>query len=330
MAGKTDRFMPLEIEPWTKKTARLSAAARGAYMDLLLAYWRGEELPANDDDALMRLARCTETEWKAVWPKVRPFFFQDGDVLRQARADEEKAKANQNYETKASNGEAGGKASGKQRRSKKEANDKANTEAEPKQTASEPPSASEHTSTLEHSSDEESPPVVPKGTALPRAFAEWYSGEGIDGYDGYPHKVGRDAALRAWEKRAKEGTLPDVLVLIDATERYIASKNPEHSYANPATWIAQARWLDQPAPRATGAASVAPTLVIHDEEGQWRARVLSWMQSPKHPDERYWNTAWGPPPHHLDTHVPRKILDETGACNELPPRLARTKPTVAA
>lgn len=112
--AKPDTWMPLKIEPWTKKTARLSLAERGAYMDLLLAYWVGGPLPADDEDTLKRMARCTDKEWKQVRVKVLAFFTRDGDVLRQGRADEELAEAAARYERRASAGRSGGQAKAKQ------------------------------------------------------------------------------------------------------------------------------------------------------------------------------------------------------------------------
>lgn len=112
--AKPDTWMPLKIEPWTKKTARLSLAERGAYMDLLLAYWVGGPLPADDEDTLKRMARCTDKEWKQVRVKVLAFFTRDGDVLRQGRADEELADAAARYERRASAGRSGGLAKAKQ------------------------------------------------------------------------------------------------------------------------------------------------------------------------------------------------------------------------
>jgi len=87
--AKPDTWMPLKIEPWTKKTARLSLAERGAYMDLLLAYWVGGPLPADDEDTLKRMARCTDKEWKQVRVKVLAFFTRDGDVAKQLYAQRE-------------------------------------------------------------------------------------------------------------------------------------------------------------------------------------------------------------------------------------------------
>lgn len=112
--ARPDTWMPLKIEPWTKKTARLSLAERGAYMDLLLAYWVGGPLPADDEDTLKRMARCTDKEWKQVRTKVLAFFTRDGDVLRQGRADEELAEAAARYERRASAGRSGGQAKAKQ------------------------------------------------------------------------------------------------------------------------------------------------------------------------------------------------------------------------
>lgn len=112
--AKPDTWMPLKIDPWTKKTARLSLAERGAYMDLLLAYWVGGPLPADDEDTLKRMARCTDKEWKQVRAKVLSFFTRDGDVLRQGRADEELADAAARYERRASAGRSGGLAKAKQ------------------------------------------------------------------------------------------------------------------------------------------------------------------------------------------------------------------------
>ena len=127
--AKPDTWMPLKIEPWTKKTARLSAAERGAYMDLLLAYWTGGPLPADDEDTLKRLSRCTDKEWKQVRSKVLAYFTRDGDVLRQSRADEELADAKQRYERRASAGKAGGEAKAKQAPKQKPSNATANDQA---------------------------------------------------------------------------------------------------------------------------------------------------------------------------------------------------------
>jgi uncharacterized protein YdaU (DUF1376 family) len=65
-------------------------------------------------------------------------------------------------------------------------------------------------------------------------------------WSGYPHKVGKPAAVKAFAKLA-----PEVDAIIAGVERYIATKPPDRSWLNPATFLHQRRWEDQPAP--TGA-----------------------------------------------------------------------------
>lgn len=74
---------------------------------------------------------------------------------------------------------------------------------------------------------------------VPRArdgFAEWW-GE-------YPHRVGKRDAERAYRgalQRADSGELLSGLV------RYVAGKPRDRPWCNPATWLNQDRWLDEPA-----------------------------------------------------------------------------------
>lgn len=153
--ARPDTWMPLKIGPWTKKTARLSAAERGAYMELLLAYWVGGPLPADDEDTLKRLARCTDKEWRAVRGKVLAYFTRDGDVLRQSRADEEMAEANQRYERRASAGKAGGKAKAKQ-----------TAKQNPSNATAEPQASYKEQSSNDEASLRDAAPKPVKGTRL--------------------------------------------------------------------------------------------------------------------------------------------------------------------
>lgn len=67
-------------------------------------------------------------------------------------------------------------------------------------------------------------------------------------YGPYPRKVGRAAALRAFEKTIKRGTPLEMLVR--GLNRSIADwrargTTPEY-IPHPATWLNQARWMDSP------------------------------------------------------------------------------------
>ncbi len=63
----------------------------------------------------------------------------------------------------------------------------------------------------------------------------------------YPNKTGKQAAVTAWRK-AK--TKPDVAVILSAIEQQKRgpkwTKDGGQYIPNPATWINQGRWDDQP------------------------------------------------------------------------------------
>lgn len=72
--------------------------------------------------------------------------------------------------------------------------------------------------------------------ALQTQFNDWYSS--------YPHKVGKGAAVKAFAKAIKTTSLDD---LKTGLQRYIETKPPDRSWCNPATWLNENRWLDEPA-----------------------------------------------------------------------------------
>jgi 5-methylcytosine-specific restriction endonuclease McrA len=63
-------------------------------------------------------------------------------------------------------------------------------------------------------------------------------------WSAYPNKIGKADALRKLEKAAKAGKV-DFAPLMEALARY-ANKTDDRPFCNPATWINQERWTDQP------------------------------------------------------------------------------------
>lgn len=61
----------------------------------------------------------------------------------------------------------------------------------------------------------------------------------------WPNKVGRRAALKAYGSATKRGARPSEIV--DGIQRYIRDKPPDRPWLNPATFLNQNRWEDQPA-----------------------------------------------------------------------------------
>jgi hypothetical protein len=87
------------------------------------------------------------------------------------------------------------------------------------------------------------PPSPPKGGSSPVEveFAEVF-------WPAYPHKVGKpDAKAKFVKARAKA----DLETIMAGLQRYVAKTDDRH-WCNPATWLFQQRWEDQPAQMARG------------------------------------------------------------------------------
>lgn len=71
-------------------------------------------------------------------------------------------------------------------------------------------------------------------------------------WEKFPNKIGKADAFKAFDK-ASHKTAPDVL--FPALEQY-AHKTDDRPFCNPATWLNQERWLDQPAAAPNGRRTV--------------------------------------------------------------------------
>lgn len=159
----------------------------------------------------------------------------------------------------------------------------------------------------------ESTPIVPQGDEYTLEFEEFWKAYPSRGDARNP----KPPAFKSWLKALERGGSP--VVMIAAAKRYASTEAAGTKFcAQAATWLNQDDWRAV-APASSTAAPSNP------EDSQWRARVTTWMSSKLPIDQRFWNRdQWGSPPNYLDTRVPKKILDETGACNEPPPFFNRS------
>jgi uncharacterized protein YdaU (DUF1376 family) len=81
--------MPLNIPDYIADTLHLGPLQSGAYMFLIMHYWQHGRLP-NDDEALRRITRMTEKEWRDNRAVLRAFFKEPGWTHK--RVDLERAK----------------------------------------------------------------------------------------------------------------------------------------------------------------------------------------------------------------------------------------------
>lgn len=89
-------WMPLYIGDYLADTMHLGGAEHGAYLLLIMHYWRNGPLP-DDDRMLAAIARTERKEWMSgVGSVVRQFFSLEDSRLHHKRIDSELARAMQN------------------------------------------------------------------------------------------------------------------------------------------------------------------------------------------------------------------------------------------
>ena len=85
-----DRWMPLYVADYLGDTMHLTTLQHGAYVLLLMHYWKSGPLP-DDQEALAAITKVDAASWKGVWAKLCPFFTPNGDgSLHQKRMDKER------------------------------------------------------------------------------------------------------------------------------------------------------------------------------------------------------------------------------------------------
>lgn len=97
-------------------------------------------------------------------------------------------------------------------------------------------------------------PLTPQGELVqvkPARVKAEYPADFEEFWKRYPRKNGKDAALRAWKAKKREGRLPALSVLaeaIDAAKRSDQWQRDGGQYIpHPATWLNQGRWMDEQA-----------------------------------------------------------------------------------
>jgi uncharacterized protein YdaU (DUF1376 family) len=89
--SKADAWMPLYIGDYLSDTMHLTCEQSGAYLHLIMHYWRAGSLPDNDV-ALAQIARLPLKAWKAHRPIVAAFF---GSGWTHKRIDAERQKTSE-------------------------------------------------------------------------------------------------------------------------------------------------------------------------------------------------------------------------------------------
>ena len=100
--------MPIYIGDYLSDTAMLSTEQHGAFLLMLMAYWKNGPLP-DDDEVLANITRLPIERWQKTRGLLLGFFSVSGGFWINKRSDEEKAKANAFFERQRTNGSKGGR-----------------------------------------------------------------------------------------------------------------------------------------------------------------------------------------------------------------------------
>jgi uncharacterized protein YdaU (DUF1376 family) len=120
---KPDAWMPLYIAAYRADTSRLTTEQHGAYLLILMDYWRNGP-PPDDDEVLAQITLLSPSKWRAHRPKIQGFFKVNDGRWTQKRADNEMARARAITEQRSD----AGKASAEKRWGKREDNGNGNEE----------------------------------------------------------------------------------------------------------------------------------------------------------------------------------------------------------
>lgn len=98
MSGaRPDTWMPFYIGDYLADTMHLTRDQHGAYLLLIMAYWRNSGALLDDDTALAAVTRCGPAEWRKLRRVMEPFFQIEGGRWHHKRIDKELQNAAESY-----------------------------------------------------------------------------------------------------------------------------------------------------------------------------------------------------------------------------------------
>ena len=228
---KRDAWMPFYVADYLADTMHLTAEQHGAYLLLIMAAWkRGGALPDNDDQ-LAGIAKLSRAAWRKNAAVIRTFFKRRDGMLIQSRVEREVEKTRRLSETRREIGLKGGRP---RKQAKSKPKPKANQNETPARVASPSPSQIPSESIVE---------TIVSTSAHARAFERFWAA--------YPNKVEKPAARKLFDAAVKRAGRLDVI--LGGLERAKASRKWCEGYIpNPARWLRNDGWADEPDETARG------------------------------------------------------------------------------
>ena len=109
MATKVDIWMPLYIADYLSATSRLTTEQHGAYLLLIMDYWKNGAPPDNDQ-VLAQITKLSPDAWSNARSMLKAFFQVQDGLWIQHRIESEMVKAQHNKQVNVKRGKAGAEA----------------------------------------------------------------------------------------------------------------------------------------------------------------------------------------------------------------------------
>lgn len=109
MATKVDIWMPLYIADYLSATSRLNTEQHGAYLLLIMDYWKNGAPPDNDQ-VLAQITKLSPDAWSNARSMLQVFFQIKDGLWIQHRVESEMVKAQHNKQVNVNRGKAGAEA----------------------------------------------------------------------------------------------------------------------------------------------------------------------------------------------------------------------------
>jgi uncharacterized protein YdaU (DUF1376 family) len=227
-------WMPLYVGDYLADTQHLTTEEHGAYILLLLTYWRrGEPLP-DDDSFLARVTKSTSKgghKWSRLRKGIAPFFdIIEGQSWVHKRLEKELLKSS----------------------GRSQAGVRANSERWSGRSPNHSHSHIQKESKKEYPSPSVTETEIPKSRKMTfeeGSKSDWPSGYFLEFWSVYPRKIGKASALKAMAKIYRAGG-PSWEKIMDGVRAYAESaKSKDIQYVkHPATWLNSGCWDDELTP----------------------------------------------------------------------------------
>lgn len=284
--SKQDLWMPLYIADYLADTMHLTAEEHGAYLLIIIHYWRNGGAIKNDKKTLKIIAKISSKKLE----NVLPFFYEKNGYLHHKRIDEELAKAAENKEKQKKRTEAATLA--RQQRyvdvtsnvtftpspSPSPSSSLRSEEKTEEDKSSSVNSVKEKNSVEAPASSASELTVKAKPVMYPQDFERFWLA-----YPAYRRKE-KPQALAEWRKALKKA---DVVKIIAAAEAFCSSKEAIEGFAPyPAKWLKGERFNEESQP-------VQSNQAVDDRQKAENLKYLrDTLQKPLDNQQAAWLTAF--------------------------------------